>query len=103
MKPPGLMELAASGLQAFDACTALRERGLDVPGDISVVGLDDVPVTRWTAPALTTVRQPLQAMAAMAARTLPRLVDGEEADLPRVELATQRAVRDSTAPVRDGG
>ncbi|MFF7209735.1 LacI family DNA-binding transcriptional regulator [Streptomyces sp. NPDC008238] len=102
-RPSPTALFAASDLQAFGAYTALRERGLHVPGDISVVGFDDVPVTRWTAPALTTVRQPLQAMAAMAARTLLRLVDGEEVDLPRVELATQLVVRDSTAAPRDGG
>ncbi|MEU1620739.1 substrate-binding domain-containing protein [Streptomyces sp. NPDC005722] len=101
-RPSPTALFAASDLQAFGAYTALRERGLHVPGDISVVGFDDVPVTRWTAPALTTVRQPLQAMAAMAARTLLRLVDGEEVDLPRVELATQLVVRDSTAAPRDG-
>ncbi|MGI5254694.1 substrate-binding domain-containing protein [Actinacidiphila glaucinigra] len=76
---------------------------MDVPGDINVVGFDDVPVTRWTAPALTTVRQPLQAMAAMVARTLLRLVDGEEVDLPGMELTTQLVVRVSTAPVPTDG
>ncbi|MEU4169266.1 LacI family DNA-binding transcriptional regulator [Streptomyces sp. NPDC026665] len=94
---------AASDLQAFGAFTALRARGLRVPHDISVVGFDDVPIARWSDPTLTTVRQPLQAMAAMAARTLLRLIDGEDVDLPRVELATQLIVRDSTsAPRQDG-
>ncbi|MEU6840301.1 substrate-binding domain-containing protein [Streptomyces sp. NPDC046716] len=88
---------AASDLQAFGAYTALRERGLRVPQDISVVGFDDLPVTRWSDPTLTTVRQPLQDMAAMAARTLLRVIDGEEVDLPRVELATRLVVRASTA------
>ncbi|MFD6293868.1 LacI family DNA-binding transcriptional regulator [Streptomyces sp. NPDC060235] len=91
---------AASDLQAFGAYTALRERGLRIPHDISVVGFDDVPIARWSDPTLTTVRQPLQAMAAMAARTLLRLIDGEDVDLPRVELATQLVVRDSTAAPR---
>lgn len=91
---------AASDLQAFGAYTALRARGLRVPHDISVVGFDDVPVARWSDPALTTVRQPLQVMAAMAARTLLRLIDGEDVDLPRVELATQLVVRDSCATPR---
>lgn len=92
---------AASDLQAFGAYTALRERGLRIPDDVSVIGFDDVPVTRWSDPALTTVRQPLQEMAAMAAGTLLRLIDGEDVNLPRVELATRLMVRDSTA--RPGG
>ncbi|NEA44635.1 substrate-binding domain-containing protein [Streptomyces sp. SID11385] len=89
---------AASDLQALGACAALRARGLRVPRDVSVVGFDDLPVSRWCHPALTTVRQPLQDMAAMAARTLLRLVDGEQVDLPRVELATRLVERESTAP-----
>ncbi|WP_406275841.1 substrate-binding domain-containing protein [Actinacidiphila glaucinigra] len=63
---------------------------------MSVVGFGDGPVTRWTAPALATVRQPLQTVAAMAARTLLRPVDGEEVDLPGMELTTQLVVRVST-------
>ncbi|MFG3157389.1 LacI family DNA-binding transcriptional regulator [Streptomyces sp. NPDC048219] len=96
-RPSPTAVFAASDLQAFGAYTALRERGLRVPDDVSVVGFDDVPVTRWSDPALTTVRQPLQEMAAMAANTLLRLVDGEDVNLPRVELATHLVVRGSTA------
>ncbi|MFD7983468.1 LacI family DNA-binding transcriptional regulator [Kitasatospora indigofera] len=94
---------AASDLQAFGAYTALRERGLRIPEDISVVGFDDLPVTRWSHPTLTTVRQPLHDMAAMAARTLVRLIDGEEVDLPRVELSTRLVERESTAPPGSAG
>ncbi len=45
-----------------------------------------------------TVRQPLQEVAAMSAGTLPRLIDGQDVNLPRVALATSLVVRDSTAP-----
>ncbi|MFE3637680.1 LacI family DNA-binding transcriptional regulator [Streptomyces sp. NPDC059168] len=97
LEPPPTALFAASDLQAFGAYAALRERGLSIPRDVSVVGFDDLSVTRWSGPPLTTVRQPLQEMAAMAARTLLRLVDGEEVDLPRVELSTQLVERASTA------
>ncbi|MGI5472306.1 LacI family DNA-binding transcriptional regulator [Streptomyces sp. CA-132043] len=99
---PPTAVFAASDLQAFGAYAALRQRGLRVPHDMSVVGFDDVPVARWSDPTLTTVHQPLQDMAAMAARTLLRLIDGEHVDLPRVELATRLVVRDSTAPPVQG-
>ncbi|MFG2821562.1 LacI family DNA-binding transcriptional regulator [Kitasatospora sp. NPDC048365] len=95
---PPTAVFAASDLQAFGAYTALRERGLRIPEDISIVGFDDVAVACWSDPPLTTVRQPLQEMAAMAARTLVRLIDGEQVDLPRVELATRLLLRSSTAP-----
>ncbi|MFB9467087.1 substrate-binding domain-containing protein [Streptomyces cinereospinus] len=100
---------AAGDLQAFGASTALRERGLRIPEDIGVAGFDDVPVTRWSDPALTTVRQPLQEMAAMAAAALLRLVDGEDVNLPRGSsppswwsAAARRRPWRSRAPVERG-
>jgi LacI family transcriptional regulator len=71
-----------------------------VPDDVSVVGFDDLPVSSWVVPRLTTVRQPLAEMAAMAARMVLRMSAGERIDSPRVELATRLVVRESTAPPR---
>ncbi|MFD0430698.1 LacI family DNA-binding transcriptional regulator [Streptomyces zhihengii] len=99
--PPPTAVFAASDLQALGAFEVLRARGLAVPGDMSVVGFDDLPVARWTHPPLTTVRQPLLDMAAMAANTLLRIMDGEPAEHLRLELATQLVVRGSTAGPRD--
>ena len=77
---------------------AVRQFRLRVPDDVSLVGFDDVPVANWAAPALTTVRQPLAAMAATAFRML-RAGDGAAAaESHHVELATTLIVRDSTAP-----
>ena len=77
---------------------SLRRAGRHVPEDVSVVGFDDLPETRWSAPPLTTVRQPLAEMGKLAARTVLRQARGEEIDSPRVELATELVVRSSTAP-----
>jgi LacI family transcriptional regulator len=79
---------------------AVRQHGLRVPDDVSVVGFDDLSEARWLSPPLTTVRQPLAEMGALAARTVLRLANGEEVDSPRVELATALVVRESTAPPR---
>lgn len=94
-RPTGVF--AASDRQALGVCAALRSRGLHVPADVSVVGFDDMPMTRWNEPALTTVRQPVREMAALAARTVLQLIDGETVDPPRVELSTRLVERDSTA------
>jgi LacI family transcriptional regulator, galactose operon repressor len=88
---------AGSDLQAFGVIEAARRRGLRVPGDLSVVGFDDLPAARWAAPPLTTVRQPLADMGRAALRTLLRLAGGEDLDNRRVELATELVVRESTA------
>jgi len=89
--------VAGNDAQAFGVLQALTERGLRAPGDVSVVGFDDVPVASWSAPALTTVRQPLAAMAATAFRML-RAADDAAPHAQHVELATALVVRDSTGP-----
>jgi len=68
-----------------------------------VVGFDDLPEARWTAPPLTTVRQPLADMGGLAARTVLRLSRGEPIETPRVELATELVIRESTALLADAG
>ncbi|WP_406489799.1 LacI family DNA-binding transcriptional regulator [Streptomyces phaeochromogenes] len=100
-EPPTAL-FAASDQMAMGAVEALRRRGLRVPEDMSVVGFDDLPEVRWSAPPLTTVRQPLAEMGKLAVRTVLRLTRGEELDSPRVELATELVVRSSTAPVPAG-
>ncbi|MGW1750477.1 LacI family DNA-binding transcriptional regulator [Streptomyces sp. NPDC002092] len=96
-EPPTAV-FAASDQMALGAIEALRRRGLRVPQDMSVVGFDDLPEVRWSAPPLTTVRQPLAAMGKLAVGTVLRLARGEQPDSPRVELGTELVVRSSTAP-----
>ncbi|SFC48395.1 LacI family DNA-binding transcriptional regulator [Streptomyces aidingensis] len=93
---------AGSDLQAFGVFEAARQRGLRVPEDLSVVGFDDLPLSRSAWPPLTTVRQPLEEMAALATRTVLTMGRGEAPETRRVELATDLIVRDSTAPPRAG-
>ncbi len=96
-KPPTAI-FACSDQMALGAYEALYERGLRTPDDVSIVGFDDLDGARWAVPPLTTVRQPLHDMAAMATRMLLRLIAGEELETTRVELATPLVVRASTAP-----
>jgi LacI family transcriptional regulator len=91
--------VAGNDNQAFGALQALGERGLRVPGDVSVVGFDDA-VAAWGTPPLTTIRQPLAAMTAAAFRMLRMDADGVSAQPQHVELATTLVVRESTAPPR---
>jgi len=95
-QPPTAI-FAASDQMAFGVYEAVRRFGLRVPDDVSVVGFDDLPEARWASPPLTTVRQPLAEMGMLAARTVLRLAQGEEIESPRVELATDLVVRDSSA------
>jgi len=96
-EPPTAV-FACSDPMALGAMRVIRERGLEVPRDISLVGFDDLPESRWAVPELTTVRQPLAEMGGEAIRTLVRIMDGEAPDNRRIELSTRLIVRASTAP-----
>ncbi|MFF7952399.1 LacI family DNA-binding transcriptional regulator [Streptomyces griseorubiginosus] len=96
-EPPTAI-FAASDQMALGAIEALRRRGLRVPEDMSLVGFDDLPEVRWSAPPLTTIRQPLSEMGKLAVRTILKLTRNEPPDSPRVELGTELVVRASTSP-----
>jgi DNA-binding LacI/PurR family transcriptional regulator len=91
---------AGSDYQAMGVLRAAHDLGLRVPGDLSVVGYDNLPVSEWIAPRLTTINQPLQEMAATATRMVLALARGEAPANLRIDLATELVVRDSTAPPR---
>ncbi|RKS73792.1 LacI family transcriptional regulator [Motilibacter peucedani] len=98
MPEPPTAIFASSDQMALGVYEAVRQRGLHVPAEISVVGFDDLPEARWASPPLTTVRQPLAEMGLHAARVLLRMIQGENIVSPRVELATALSLRESTAP-----
>ena len=80
----------------------LREGGTNVPGDVAVVGWDDVMTARYVEPALTTVRQPVRELGAQAAERLhQRVTGGEVGDGPLV-IPTSLVIRSSCgcAPTR---
>ena len=88
----------ANDLQAHGVYEAARQAGVRIPQDLSVIGFDDLPFTRWAGPPMTTVRQPLVEMGAAAAEMVVRIATGEQPRYTRVELATELVVRQSTAP-----
>jgi len=90
--------LCGNDLQALGVYEAARLAGLRIPHDLSVIGFDDLPVTRWCGPPMTTVRQPLVDMGATAAQMVLSLAAGHPLAQSRVELATTLIIRDSTAP-----
>ena len=92
--------LSSSGQPSAEQLKAVRDAGLEVPRDVSIVGFDDVPEASLVMPSLTTVRQPLMEMGATAVRLLQRLMDEPGATPRRTELDTELVVRGSTAPPR---
>lgn len=88
---------AGSDLQALGVIAAGSAAGLRVPDDLSVVGYDDIALSRWMSPQLTTIHQPLRRMGEEATRLALRLADGATAETLRMDLATHLVVRGSTA------
>lgn len=90
---------AANDLSALAVLDVAHERGLDVPGDLSVIGFDNVPESALASPSLTTISQPLREMGATALRLLVAMLDGEEVP-DRVQLPTALVERASCAAPR---
>jgi LacI family transcriptional regulator len=89
---------AANDQTAFGARVALYRRGVRVPEDISLIGMDDLPAAAYCIPPMTTVRQPIFEMGLSAAHGLLRLL-GRDAQLPETpEL--EMVVRESTRSAR---
>jgi DNA-binding LacI/PurR family transcriptional regulator len=81
---------------AFGVYRAAERLGLSIPGDLQVVGFDDVPRAALVAPALTTVRQPIRAMAGRAIELVQQMRDGDVDHNERIELPTRLIPRGST-------
>lgn len=86
---------AASDLMAAGVLDALRRLGRRVPDDVAVLGFDDLPLSRYTDPRLSTVRQPVDAMAARMVREMLGQVSDPERKPTHVVLETELVLRDS--------
>jgi LacI family transcriptional regulator len=93
---------AHNDLSAAGALQALRLAGRCVPGDVAVVGFDDIEQAATTDPPLTTVRQPMRRMGETAARRLIAHFDGTPLTLEPNILSTTLVVRGSTVPAQPG-
>lgn len=90
---------AVSDAYAIELLHVLGKSGIDVPGEISVVGFDDIPMCQMIFPALTTVRQSPAARAEQAMELLAALKAGRAAQLS-ITLSVQLVARESTAAPR---
>ncbi len=93
---PPFVLAAANDSMAIGAMLALRERGLDVPGDVAVTGFDDLPIGRYFSPPLTTVHVAIDEMGGRATSRLVALLeasgDGAPDDFPHTETIPARLV-----------
>jgi DNA-binding LacI/PurR family transcriptional regulator len=94
--------ICGSDILALGAVRAARRLGLDVPRDVSVVGYDDSAFMNYTDPPLTTLRQPIEAMARAAVTLLVNQISGAQPTPRELLHEPELVVRGSTGPCDDG-
>jgi LacI family transcriptional regulator len=94
LNPPTAI-FASNDVMAMGVMDAVRNKGLRVPDDVSVIGFDDIPQASLIRPALTTIRQPLEKMGRVATQMLLELLSQPQKQNGRIELPTELIVRDS--------
>ena len=93
--------VALNDMYALGVCAAVRELGLSVPKDVSVVGIDDIVLAGMFDPPLTTVHHPIDALSLAAVERLISRIQGKADDAPQhLVLAPELVVRRSTCSHR---
>jgi DNA-binding LacI/PurR family transcriptional regulator len=92
--------LCGNDTMALGVMRALTEAGLSVPGDVSVVGFDDVPESGYYLPPLTTVRQDFGEVGRRALGALLEQMTSQDEPIPRIRVAPELIVRGSASPPR---
>ncbi len=100
LKSPPTAIFASNDCMAMGVIDAVRDHGMKIPDDISVIGFDDIPQASLVRPALTTVQQPLEQMGRMAAQMLFEILKNPDSKPDRIQLPTQLMIRDSTAKLK---
>jgi LacI family transcriptional regulator len=92
--------VTSNDVMAFGVMEAVRDHGLRIPEDISIVGFDDIPQAASVHPPLTTIRQPLEEMGRAAARLLFEIIENKAQPGKLIALPTQLVIRSSCqAPI----
>lgn len=99
---PGMAIFASNDLTALGLMSALRERSLSVPDDISIVGFDDIPEAAFLYPPLTTVRQDFAALGELMLQKVLVALEEGTAGTTDTPLPTRLVVRESTRGVGIG-
>ena len=89
---------AGNDVVAYGAFQAIKDKGLSIPGDLSLIGFDDDLLSRYLNPPLTTVTNPAPGLGAEAARLLISILKGRHHSFPRSVLPTTLALRGSCGP-----
>lgn len=98
--PTGI--ICSNDLIAIGVIREAEAHGIDVPGDLSVVGFDGIGAAAWAEPALTTVEQPIDEIAETAVRALIALIADRAQSLPNYVFRPRLKLGRSTGPLNGG-
>jgi len=101
LKEPPTAIFACNDAMAMAAMAIMRERGLAIPDDISIIGFDDIPQASFTSPPLTTVAQPIEEIGKVAADLLIERMSGSTRPNQRIILDVRLIARSSCGPRRE--
>jgi len=85
----------ASDVVAYGAMSAINKADLQIPGDVAVIGFDDVPLSEFFQPRLSTIHLPIQELAQAAGNLLIQLINGDTPENRQVLLDTHLVIRES--------
>ena len=95
MTSPPTAIFAANNLMTLGALNAIHERGLDIPGDIAIIGFDDMPWATSLRPSLTVVSQPTYELGRIAAELLLARISDKNRPIQEVKLEATLIMRQS--------
>lgn len=90
---------ADNDIIAFGAMRAMKEAGVKIPEDVSVVGFDDMPFCEITAPRLTTIKVFKQEMGSVAMRRLMQKMNENDTTIQKIQLSTELVTRGSVLKI----
>ena len=99
LKEPPTAVLATTDMMALGVMAGLKEKGLDVPGDVSVIGFDNLHISRFSIPALTSVDLQREMIAENAIDSLLAMLNDDGKGM-RKSIPSNLVIRNSTAPCR---
>ena len=100
-KQPPTAVFCGNDVIAIGALDASRKLGLAVPDDVSIIGVDDIPMASWSMISLTTIRQDIMEIGAKAAHRLASQIEARgDVSLTHDILPTSVVRRNTTAPLR---
>lgn len=90
----------ANDVMAISAIKAIKEKGLNVPEDISVIGFDNIVIGNYITPALTTVDAPLQNIARTCIESLKYYCENKHFEESEIRIKTNLVIRESTKGIK---